>query len=57
MTRRGSKKIERARKILGEITTHDLDNLEQAQMLLDAMRLLREALEENGKDETIQSKS
>lgn len=45
MTRRGSKKIQRARKILGSITTHDLDNLEQGQMILDAMRLLMQALE------------
>lgn len=50
MTRRGSKKIERARKILGSITTHDLDNLEQGQMILDAMRLLAEALKEGGKE-------
>ena len=44
------KKIERARKILGEITTHDLCNMEQAQMILDAMRLLAEALKEGGKE-------
>lgn len=50
MTRRGSKKIERARKILGEITTHDLGNMEQGQMILDAMRLLAEALKEGGKE-------
>ena len=50
MTKRGQKKIERARKILGEITTHDLDNLDQAQMILDAMRLLAEALKEGGKE-------
>lgn len=50
MTRRGSKKIERARKILGEITTHDIDNVEQGQMILDAMRLLAEALKEGGKE-------
>lgn len=50
MTDNGKKRIDCARKILGEVTTHDLDNLEQAQMLLNAMRLLREALEETGKE-------
>ena len=50
MEERGQKKIERARKILGEITTHDLCNIEQAQMILDAMRLLAEALKEGGKE-------
>lgn len=57
MTKNGMKRIEKARKILGEITTHDLYNLEQAQMILDAMRLLAEVLEEGGKNEVVQSGS
>ena len=47
MKRMGRLKIKIARKLLGRVTTHEIDNIEQAHVIINALRTLKSIAEDD----------